>query len=162
MLDKTDWADLIPHAGGMCLLDTVVAWNAGSIHARSDGHRDPANPLRREGHLHAVHLAEYGAQASAVHGALQARAAGGGPPRPGMLVSLRDLRLARERIDDLSGSLDVHADCLYADDAGAQYSFRIEHAGSVIASGRVAVLFAAGGDAGAADGDAWPGRGPAC
>jgi len=140
MLGRSDWQHLIPHAGGMCLLDAVADWDETRIHAVSESHRDPGNPLRRDGRLHAVHLAEYGAQAAAVHGALRARAHGVEEPRPGMLVALRDVQLQREFIDDLPAALHVHAECLYADDAGTQYVFRIEHAGKELASGRVAVI----------------------
>lgn len=140
MLPKTDWAHLIPHAGSMCLLDAVQAWDARSLHATSAGHARADNPLRHANRLHAVHLAEYGAQAMAVHGALLARAGGETTVRPGRLVSLRDVQLAAEYIDQLDGHLDVHAQCLYADDGGAQYSFRIEHAGRLLASGRAAVI----------------------
>jgi predicted hotdog family 3-hydroxylacyl-ACP dehydratase len=139
MLAKTDWAHLIPHAGRMCLLDAVVDWDDAHIHATSASHRDPAHPLRRDGHLHAVHLAEYGAQAMAVHGALLARARGVEAARPGMLVSLREVALSVEYVPT-DGRLDVRARCLYADDAGAQYTFCVEHAGRLLASGRAAVI----------------------
>jgi predicted hotdog family 3-hydroxylacyl-ACP dehydratase len=140
MLAKTDFIDLIPHAGDMCLLDGVLGWDDTSIHATSVSHVLHTHPLRGEHGLHAVHLAEYGAQAMAVHGALRAREQGATAPRPGMLVSLRGVKLAIERIDVLSGTLHVHADCLIADEAGAQYTFRIEHDGAEIASGRAAVI----------------------
>jgi predicted hotdog family 3-hydroxylacyl-ACP dehydratase len=140
MLPKTDWAPLIPHAGTMCLLDAVQAWDASTIHAISAGHARVDNPLRGSQGLHAVHLAEYGAQAMAVHGALLARSRGIVEVRPGRLVSLRDVRLFEEYIDRLHGHLDVHAECLYADDGGAQYAFRIEHGGRLLASGRAAVI----------------------
>lgn len=140
MLPKTDWASLIPHAGTMCLLDAVQAWDASTIHAISTGHVRIDHPLRGTQGLHAVHLAEYGAQAMAVHGALLARARGIEGVRPGRLVSLRDVRLFEEYIDWLDGHLDVHAECLYADDGGAQYAFHIEHRGRLLASGRAAVI----------------------
>jgi predicted hotdog family 3-hydroxylacyl-ACP dehydratase len=140
MLPKTDWSHLIPHAGTMCLLDAVQAWDASTIHAISAGHARSDNPLRGEHGLHAVHLAEYGAQAMAVHGALLARARGSREVRPGRLVSLRDVQLFEESIDRLDGHLDVHAECLYADDGGAQYAFRVEHRGRLLASGRAAVI----------------------
>jgi predicted hotdog family 3-hydroxylacyl-ACP dehydratase len=146
MLEKHDWAHLIPHAGDMCLLDLVVSWDEENLHARSEGHRADDHPLRSGGRLHAVHLAEYGAQAAAVHGALRAREAGVAAPRPGLLVALRDVRLAVEFIDALPGALEVHAHCLYADEAGTQYAFRIEHAGEWLAQGRCAVLHASGGE----------------
>jgi predicted hotdog family 3-hydroxylacyl-ACP dehydratase len=131
---------LIPHAGTMCLLDAVCAWDERSIHAISAGHARADNPLRSEHGLHAVHLAEYGAQAMAVHGGLLARARGDNGARPGRLVSLRELELFEEYVDRFDGHLDVHAECLYADDGGAQYGFRIEHRGRLLASGRAAVI----------------------
>ena len=41
---------LIPHAGLMCLLDEVTRWDERSIVCISNTHRDPTNPLRRQGH----------------------------------------------------------------------------------------------------------------
>ena len=140
MLAKTDWAQLIPHAGTMCLLDAVLVWDERSIHAISASHARADNPLRSPQGLHAVHLAEYGAQAMAVHAALLARAGGVASARSGRLVSLRDVQLSEEYVDHLDGHLDVHAECLYADEAGAQYAFRIEHRGRLLASGRAAVI----------------------
>lgn len=140
MLPKTDWVCLIPHAGSMCLLDAVQAWDERTIHAVSAGHARADNPLRSEHGLHAVHLAEYGAQAMAVHGGLLARSRGVDGVRPGRLVSLREVQLFEEYVDRLDGQLDVHAECLYADDGGAQYAFRVEHRGRLLASGRAAVI----------------------
>ena len=116
------------------------AWDARTIHAVSAGHARADNPLRGASGLHAVHLAEYGAQAMAVHGASLARSHGEATARPGMLVSLRDVQLAEEYVDTLDGHLDVHAECLYADAVGAQYAFRVEHRGRLLASGRAAVI----------------------
>lgn len=140
MLAKTDWGHLIPHQGTMCLLDAVVSWSAASIHAISAGHNRADHPLLGKHGLHAVHLVEYGAQAMAIHGALLARDAGVLAPRQGRLVSVRDVTLSVEYVDGFDGHLDVHAECLYADDAGAQYVFRVEHHGRVLASGRAAVI----------------------
>ena len=140
MLDKTEFAPLIPHAGSMCLLDGVLAWDATTIHALSESHARADNPLRGPEGLHAVHLAEYGAQAMAVHGALRDRANGATAVKPGRLVSLRDVQLAVEHVDRDGGRLDVHAECLVADGAGAQYAFRVEQGGRLLASGRAAVI----------------------
>jgi predicted hotdog family 3-hydroxylacyl-ACP dehydratase len=141
MLPKTDWGHLIPHAGTMCLLDGVLDWDERHIHAISASQARKDNPLRCAAGLHAIHLAEYGAQAMAVHGALLARANGFDTPRPGMLVSLRDVQLAMEYDDALSGHLDVHATCLHADAGGAQYRFRIEHGGRLLAGGTATVMY---------------------
>ena len=140
MLDKTEFAPLIPHAGSMCLLDGVVAWDDTTIHAVSGSHARADNPLRGADGLHAIHLAEYGAQAMAVHGALRDEARGATEVKPGRLVSLRDVQLTDEYVDSLGGHLDVHAECLHADDGGAQYTFRVEQAGRLLASGRAAVI----------------------
>ena len=140
MLAKTDWAHLIPHQGTMCLLDAVLAWDDTTIHAVSDSHAHTDHPLRGEHGLHAVHLAEYGAQAMAVHGALLAGRRGTNEARPGRLVSLREVVLAVEYVDPTDGHLDVHAECLYADETGAQYAFRVEQRGRRLASGRAAVI----------------------
>lgn len=139
MLPKSDWADLIPHAGTMCLLDEVVDWDTVHLHARGASHRRADNPLRADGVLHAVNLCEYAAQAMAVHGALCAREAGG-TARPGFLVALRDVQLQVERIDSLPGRLQVHVECLLAMADSLQYAFRVEHRGSVLATGRAAVM----------------------
>lgn len=141
MLDKSAWSALIPHQGAMCLLDSVVAWDDQRIHATSQSHRRADNPLRSDGLLRALNLCEYGAQAMAVHGGLIARAAGG-KAAPGLLVSLRAVELARDRVDDLPGVLDVHAERLLAGAQSWQYAFRIEHAGRLLASGRAAVMLA--------------------
>jgi predicted hotdog family 3-hydroxylacyl-ACP dehydratase len=139
MLDKAHWALLIPHQGTMCVLDTVVRWDDANIHARTASHARADNPLRRDGRLHALHLCEYGAQAMAVHGGLLAAAAGG-RAAPGFLVSLRDVQLAREYVEDLIGELDVHGERLLATEQSWQYAFRIEHGGVLVASGRAAVM----------------------
>jgi predicted hotdog family 3-hydroxylacyl-ACP dehydratase len=141
-LPKSDWSMLIPHQGAMCLLDEVVDWGDTAIHARSDSHRRADNPLRSDGRLRALHLCEYGAQAMAVHGGLIARATGGSAA-PGYLVSLRAVELQVDRIDDLPGSIDVHAERLLGGDGSWQYAFRVEHAGVLLASGRAAVMVTA-------------------
>lgn len=142
MLPKTDWADLIPHQGGMCLLDQVVRYDAGTIEALTESHRDPENPLRRDGRLHAVHLCEYGAQAMAVHGALLARATGE-RARPGLLVSLRKVQFAVERIDDIEGALTIHAERLSGDDDAWLCAFTVRQGQRQLASGRAMVLLQA-------------------
>ena len=138
-LSKADWSHLIPHTGSMCLLDEVIDWDATHLHARSKSHQCADNPLRADGVLHAVNLCEYAAQAMAVHGALCARAEGG-HARPGFLVALREVVLRVERIDDLPGRLQVHVECLLATSDSLQYGFRVEHRGTLLASGRAAVM----------------------
>ncbi|MDR3389974.1 MAG: phosphotransferase [Rudaea sp.] len=139
MLTKPQWQHLIPHRGAMCLLDAVVAWDEMRIHARAMSHADPGNPLRSDGMLGAVNLCEYGAQAMAIHGGLLAQRDGRGAV-PGLLVSLRAVKLLVTHVDNLRGHLDVHAEKLLDGDASWQYAFRVEHAGGLLAEGRAAVM----------------------
>lgn len=132
-------AALVPHQGGMCLWEEVLAWDAQGIRLRSRGHVSAAHPLRGDGRLHAVHLCEYGAQAMAVHGGLLA-AAGGAAPRAGLLVALRGVRLHCVRIDDLPEDLECEARVLMQNQDSQQYEFRIAHAGRLLAEGRAAVM----------------------
>ena len=131
-------ARLVPHAGRMCLLERVVHWDRESLTAATATHRDPANPLARNGRLRAIHLCEYGAQAMAVHGGLAAPAGSAGP-RPGMLVSLRDVELHCDFVDDLPGELTVEAHRLHASDDAWQYVFRVTHGDGLLAQGRATV-----------------------
>lgn len=132
-------ARLVPHAGRMCLWQRVAGWDAQTIALEACDHVDAAHPLRHRGRLHALHLAEYGAQAMAVHGGLRAQL-GGGVARPGLLVALRGVVLHRDRIDDLPGPLQGEARVLVEGEAGWQYAFAIRHAGVLLAEGRAAVI----------------------
>jgi predicted hotdog family 3-hydroxylacyl-ACP dehydratase len=133
---------LIPHQGTMCLLERIEAWHDTEILLTTGTHRSLDNPLRRNGRLRSVHLCEYGAQAMAVHGALRSEAAGA-KARPGMLVSLRGISLARDFIDDLPDDLHVQAQCLQATESSLQYTFRITHRDELLAEGRAAVVLGA-------------------
>jgi predicted hotdog family 3-hydroxylacyl-ACP dehydratase len=135
----TDLAALLPHAGTARMIERVIRWDAAGILAATTRHRAADNPLRRDGRLAAVHLAEFGAQVMALHGGLR-NATAGLPMRPALLVSVRDLVLMREFVDDLPGELEISATPLLATPASWQYTFEVRHAGEVIASGRVAAM----------------------
>jgi len=137
--DRATIETLVPHAGAMCLWDEAIEWHATRIVVRTQGHRDPAHPLRSGGQLRAIHLCEYGAQAMAVHGGLLARERGAVAP-PGMLVALRGVDLRCTRIDDLPGPLECEAEALIAGEDAQQYRFLIRHDGIVLAEGRAAVM----------------------
>jgi predicted hotdog family 3-hydroxylacyl-ACP dehydratase len=132
-------AELVPHAGTMCLLERVVSWNASGATAATRSHSAPGNPLRRAGTLSALCLCEYGAQAMAVHGGLLGRESGA-PVRRGMLVALRGVELHIARIDDLPGEIEGEATLLANGADSQQYAFRILHAGRLLAEGRAAVM----------------------
>lgn len=132
-------AALIPHRGAMCLLDRVIEWDAEHAVLAARSHRSPDNPLRAGGRLRALHLCEYGAQAMAVHGGLTARAAGL-QAQPGLLVSLRDVTLNRQYLDDLPGELRIEARRLWAGAGAWQYAFKVYHGEELIGEGRAAII----------------------
>ena len=132
-------ASLIPHQGAMCLLDRVVEWDRDRIVLATSTHRAPGNPLRVDGKLRAVHLCEYGAQAMAVHGGLSAQA-DGEQAQPGFLVSLRDVKLNVDFVEQLGGELLVSAQRLLASPGSWQYAFEVKHGTDTLAAGRAAVM----------------------
>ena len=131
-------AALIPHAGSMCLLERIMHWDDSSVTLATTTHRNPDNPLGTASGLRAIHLCEYGAQAMAVHGGLAAEARGE-RALPGLLVSLRDVSLSCDFVQDLEGELMVEARRLHESDTAWQYAFRVLHAGVLLAQGRVTV-----------------------
>jgi predicted hotdog family 3-hydroxylacyl-ACP dehydratase len=139
MPESIDLRTLIPHQGTMCLNERVLQWDDNRVLLATRSHAAADNPLRCNGHLRAVHLCEYGAQAMAVHGGLLARAAGR-RAEPGLLVAVRDVRLHLRTIEHLPGELQVEAERLLASAASWQYAFRVSHAGQLLAAGRAAVM----------------------
>ena len=135
----SDFAHLLPHRGSALMIERVVRWDDDEIVAATTLHRASENPLRRAGRLAAVHLAEFAAQVMAIHGGLR-NAAEGRDPEPGLLVSVRDLVLHRDYVEDLPGELEVSARALLLNPGSWQYSFTVTHDGAVIAAGRVAAM----------------------
>jgi predicted hotdog family 3-hydroxylacyl-ACP dehydratase len=138
--------ELIPHAGRMCLWQSVEHWDAQSIRCQTLSHRDALNPLRCNQQLSAIHLAEYGAQAVAIHGGLIARAARTAPAASGMLAALRDFFLNVQRLDDIEHCLTVSARPLVVSSTGSIYEFVIEADRRPLAGGRVSVVIASTAD----------------
>jgi predicted hotdog family 3-hydroxylacyl-ACP dehydratase len=130
-------AELIPHAGAMCLLESVEEWDARRIRCVARGHRSAANPLRVGDCLPAVGGVEYAAQAMAVHGGLSGKT--GGRPRTGYLASLRDVECRRARLDDLEGDLVVEAERIAGEGAQAIYRFRVRVGEVEVVSGQALV-----------------------
>lgn len=131
-------ADLIPHQGDMCLLDRIIACDGQHVVCGATGHRSGSHPLRADGVLPAVCGIEYGAQAIAVHGALQ-----GGGRRAGLLAGVREVTLAVERLDDIADDLIVSAHQLIGDGRAVLYAFALHAGGREIMRGRVAITFGA-------------------
>jgi len=137
-LDRDAIARLVPHGGAMCLLDRALAWDAETIACEADRHRDPANPLRRGGHLPAICGVEYALQAMALHGALLAE---GAAQPAGYLSSLRDVSLgAAARLDTVAGPLGIRARALAAEAGGFIYRFEVEGEGRTLLAGQAAII----------------------
>ena len=134
-----DFASLLPHVGTAVMIVELVHWDEHEIRARTRTHRSADNPLRCEGRLASVHLAEYGAQAMAAHGTLRTRAAGGAAVSA-LLVSVRQFETTRNFIDDLEGPLEILARVLLGSPTGWQYEIEVWHGSELIARGRVAAL----------------------
>lgn len=135
-LDR-DWiAAHLPHRGAMCLLDGVLDWDERGVRCRASSHRDIGNPLRVAQRLPAACGIEYGAQAMAVHGALLSR----GALRPGVLASVRSVRLHAARLDDVPGLLQVSAQRLSGEGDHVLYEFSVAGAAGELLRGRAAVV----------------------
>ena len=139
--DRAAIATLIPHAGAMCLLDGVLAWDRTRITCVASSHRTTDNPLAAHGRLDAVCGVEYAAQAMAVHGGLVGN---GRRPAAGYLASLRDVVCSVDRLDLLEGDLLVTAELLIADAGRVIYSFKLTSDSGPVMSGRAAVVIDAG------------------
>ena len=136
-LAKAAIAALIPHAGLMCLLDSVVAWDTRTIACLASSHRMPGNPLSANGRLDAICGVEYAAQAMAVHGGL---IGDGRRPAAGYLASLHNVVCSVERLDLLKCDLLVTAELLIGDTASAIYRFDVTCGAAAVLSGRAVVV----------------------
>lgn len=139
MIERDDLCALIPHAGGMCLLDSVEHWDRTSIQCSSDSHQLLRNPLRTHAGLAAVHAIEYGAQAMAVHGGLLARAQGNQLTR-GFIAALRDIRLHVDYLHEQADPLRIEASALLQDSAAMIYQFQVAAGDVAVADGRITVM----------------------
>lgn len=140
-LDHAAIARRIPHAGRMCLLQEVTAWDAGQIQVRAISHRDADNPLRSAGGLGIATGIEYAAQAMAVHGSLLSQ----GTPRAGRLASTRGVQCHVRWLDQEQAELDIAARRISGDDAGMVYDFEIRAAGKLLMNGRASVALVPAG-----------------
>lgn len=122
LMDRNDICGLIPHSGNMCLLDKVMSWDEEKIHCCALSHRDPDNPLRRDGHLSTVNLIEYGAQAMAVHGALLALQEDR-KVESGFLLTLSDIHLDTGCLPDTDAPMEIGASLIAAVSGISRYRF---------------------------------------
>lgn len=137
-INQAEIQKLIPHAGVMCLLSGVTRWDATHIICTAHSHRDAANPLARNGKVHALTGIEFAAQAMAVHGGLTGLV--GPRPRAGLLVSVRDVEAHVQCLSDYAEDLQIEAEQLIAGGSSVTYSFRIQAGAQELLTGRAMVV----------------------
>lgn len=138
-LDRAGIEQRIPHRGSMCLLERLEGWDAERIHCTTATHRAADNPLRSASGLLAPCAIEYAAQAMALHGGMIAHE--GQAASAGYLASVRNVRFAAARLDELDGALHVHAIRLSGDERQVLYEFSVaDAAGRMVAQGRAVVV----------------------
>ena len=132
---------MLPHAGNMCLIDSVTHWTEGSIECFGSCN-NPVHPLSRNGQLSSTAAIEYAAQATAVHGFLLASS---GVVQFGVLAKLTDVSLHVAIIDRMQSPLHICAQLVARTERGCIYNFEVKGAGLSIASGRLMIAFPAMG-----------------
>jgi predicted hotdog family 3-hydroxylacyl-ACP dehydratase len=137
LIDQARIRELIPHSGAMCLLERVVECDAERIRCIAVSHRDPANPLARNGRLAAICGVEYAGQAMALHGALSEQ--GSRTRGPGYLATVRELDCRCAWLDECGPALTVEARLLVADGPRVIYQFELRDESGMLVCGRAAV-----------------------
>lgn len=141
-MEKSEICKRIPHAGCMCLLDSVEQWDDDHIVCYSQSHLDINNPLRKDDQLHAVSGIEYGGQAIALHGGLMQTEQLDGP-RIGYIASLRDVKIHTDRLDKIDDALCVCADRIAAGQDSYVYQFKLSVSSKVLLTGKMTVILMA-------------------
>jgi predicted hotdog family 3-hydroxylacyl-ACP dehydratase len=141
IIDGAHIAGLVPHAGAMCLLDAIVAWDRDRIVCHTSRHRAPDNPLRAHDRLCAIHAIEFAAQAMAAHHRLAGEP--GTRARYGLLVSIRQCTFARDRLDTCGSPLVIEATRVAAMAQALTYRFTVGPSDAVVVAGRASVLLQA-------------------
>jgi predicted hotdog family 3-hydroxylacyl-ACP dehydratase len=142
MIERLEIAELIPHAGSMCLLDRVISWDETAIQCGTMRHLDHENPLRRNGRLGGLCGVEFAAQAMAVHGRLAGDTRS--RPRTGFLVSIRDVICRCSRLDLVDGELVAAAERMMGEDERVTYRFNLRCRAVELMAGRATVVLNAG------------------
>ena len=138
MLDRFEIASRLPHAGRMCLLDTVLHWDERGIQCSAVSHRDPDNPLRDAHGLATLAGIEYAAQAAAIHGTLLHESA---LPSSGVLAALKNVSASRRWLHDVAEVIVVEATLLHSDPAGGIFSFSLLVGAKCVLSGQFTLMY---------------------
>jgi predicted hotdog family 3-hydroxylacyl-ACP dehydratase len=132
MLNRVQIESRVPHAGAMCLLESVSDWDAVNIVCHASPPQTD-HPLRHTGVVPSIAAVEYAAQAAAVHGSLLDAA---DRPRAGMLVKLDEVELGSGAI---SGALVIRATLEGRVASACSYSFAVHDDKACCARGRLMI-----------------------
>jgi len=143
LISKEEIERIIPHAGLMCLNDSVLDWDEKSVLCKTQSHLKENNPLRKNNKLSSVHAIEYCAQAMAVHGGLLAREKGE-QLAPGYLAAVRNVNLFYDYLDDINNDLFIATKQLMAQGGNLMYEFKMyfkeADIENIVTSGRATVI----------------------
>lgn len=137
LIGHAEIAALLPHAGAMCLLDSVVECDNDHIVCMTTSHRAASNPMRARDRLGIMAGIEYASQAIALHAAL--RSPGSGTTHRGYLASLRSVSFRLDRLDLLPGTLTITACRKHQEGTRAVYDLALMAGDSVLMDGRAVV-----------------------
>jgi predicted hotdog family 3-hydroxylacyl-ACP dehydratase len=137
-LNKEDIIELIPHGKSMCLLNSVITWDENQIQCTAISHRQSNNPLRNRNELSAICGVEYAAQSMAVHGALLKKSRA---RSEGLLLTVKNILLKVQRLDNISHDLIFDSKILMADDNMFIYEFKVTGGISELLSGKASVFY---------------------
>ena len=138
LISKNELCRLLPHAGTMCLLDSVLHWDNTSIICTAGSHRNHDNPLRRFQRLPTVCGLEYAAQAIGAHIGLTATTRTG--LALGFLGSIKDLELYSPYLDECSDDLEIQSKSIFGQDTAFIYTFSIQAGAKVLLEGRSSIF----------------------
>jgi len=138
LISKKDLCQLLPHAGGMCLLDSVVDWNMTTIRCIACSHIDRQNPLRQPDGLASICGLEYAAQAIGVHIGLTTSSDHG--PAIGYVGAVKALNLHSPRLDTFKEDLEIECQNLFGQGTSFIYSFVVKAGRAKLLEGRASIF----------------------
>jgi predicted hotdog family 3-hydroxylacyl-ACP dehydratase len=140
-LNHSDIAQRLPHAGNMCLLDSVIQYNKLSLTALATSHLAKDNPLRLDNKIAAINGVEYAAQAMAIHASLMT------PPLPetnnkpmGYLATVRNIAIISAYLPESTSPINITVTQLMSDVHGFTYEFQLSCDQALVISGKITIF----------------------
>lgn len=132
---------LLPHKGGMVLIDTIKSWSDEQIVCTAKSHKNPDNPLRSLDRLSSMAGIEYAAQAMAAHARLRISEQGQkGEPQRGFVAVASKVNCFVPRMDNLIDDLTIKVDLLDSTGDGSLYFFAIHSRELEVIEGQLLVM----------------------